>query len=95
VMRIWDWGQRSARGKHAVGVCDDGAGARGRSDASAGGAGGGGGGHVQRAACGKHAVGSVRVFSSLRLWRRISMGQYGGVAPDIPGQACVLQICRS
>jgi len=33
--------------KLAVGVCDDGAGARDRSDAGAGGAGGGDGGHVQ------------------------------------------------
>jgi len=40
-----------------VGVCDDGAGARGRGDAGAGGAGGGAGGHVQRAGSGKHAVG--------------------------------------
>jgi hypothetical protein len=45
------------RGKHAVGVCDDGAGARGGADAGAGGAGGGGGGHVRCAGGGKHAVG--------------------------------------
>ena len=59
--------QRAGRGKHAVGVCDDGAGARGRGDAGAGGAGGGAGGHVQRSGRCKRALGSVRVFSSLRL----------------------------
>ena len=36
--------QCAGRGQHAVGVCDDGAGARGGGDAGAGGAGGGGGG---------------------------------------------------
>jgi len=55
--RHWRALQEAARGKHAVGVCDDGAGARGRGDAGAGGAGGGSGGHVQRTARGKHAVG--------------------------------------
>jgi hypothetical protein len=49
--------QGAGSGKHAVGVCDDGAGARGRGDARAGGAGGGAGGHVHRAGSGKHAVG--------------------------------------
>jgi hypothetical protein len=46
--------QRAGRGQYAVGVYDDGAGARGRGDAEAGGA--GGGGHVHCAARGKHAV---------------------------------------
>jgi hypothetical protein len=41
-------------GKHAAGVCYDGAGARGWGDEGAGGAGGGSGGHVQRAGRGKH-----------------------------------------
>jgi hypothetical protein len=40
-----------------VGVCDDGAGARGRGDVAAGGADGGAGRHVQRTGGGKHAVG--------------------------------------
>jgi len=57
--------QRAERGKHAVGVCDDEAGARGWTDEGAGGAGGGAGGHVQcaerckqvqHAGGGKHAV---------------------------------------
>ena len=44
--RHWRALQQAARGKHAVGVCDDGERARGRGDSGAGGAGGGGGGHV-------------------------------------------------
>jgi hypothetical protein len=40
-----------------VGVCDDGAGTRGRVDEGAGGAGGGASGHVHRAELVKHAVG--------------------------------------
>jgi hypothetical protein len=38
------------RGKHAVGVCDDGAGARDGDDEGTGGAGGGGGGQADRTA---------------------------------------------
>jgi hypothetical protein len=49
-------------GQHAVGVCEDGAGARGGDDAGAGGAGGGGGGHVEGAGGGNHAVDCVCVF---------------------------------
>jgi hypothetical protein len=49
--------KRAGSGKHAVGVCDDGARARGGGDTSAGGAGGGADGHVQCAERGKHAVG--------------------------------------
>jgi hypothetical protein len=49
--------ERAGGGKHAVGVCDDGAGARGGLDEGAGGAGGGTGRHIQSAGGGKHAVG--------------------------------------
>ena len=54
--------QCTGLGKHAVfavGVCDDGAGARGGGDGDevAGGAGGGVGGHAQCTGLGKHAVG--------------------------------------
>jgi len=48
--------QRAERGKPAVGVCNDAAGARGGAEASAGGAGGGDCGHFRSAARGKHAV---------------------------------------
>ena len=51
--------RRAGRSKHAVGVCGDGAGARGGGDGDegAGGAGGGVGGHAQCTGLGKHAVG--------------------------------------
>ena len=50
-------GGSATRLRYAVGVCDDGAGARCRLDAGAGGAGGGAGGLTQLAGRGKHAVG--------------------------------------
>ena len=53
--------QCAGRGKHAVGVCDDEAGARGGDDEDAGGAGGGAGGHVQCAGRGKHEIGRAHV----------------------------------
>ena len=77
--------QRAERGKHAVGVCDDGAGARGGDDEGAGGAGGGAGGHVQRAGCGKLVVGCLCIFPSFRPWSRMAMGAYSGAATGIPG----------
>jgi hypothetical protein len=55
-------------GKHAVGVIDDGAGARGWADERAGGAGGGVGGHVQGAGSGKHAVGVCDDGAGARGW---------------------------
>jgi len=48
--------ERGKRGKHALGVCGDGAGAQGGADEGAGGAGGSGGGDVERTGRSKHAV---------------------------------------
>ncbi len=79
-----DWHvQRAGRCKHAVGVRDDGAGARDGLDEGAGGAGGGAGGHVQRAGRGKLVVGGLCIFPSFRPWSR--MGAYSGAATGVPG----------
>jgi hypothetical protein len=86
--------QRLERGQHAVGVCDDGAGARGRGDAGVGGAGGGAGGHIQRAERGKHAVGCMCVRHSSRLRGRKLLDSDGVAAPDIPGRGWLLQHMR-
>ena len=58
--------KRVEPGKHAAGVRDDGAGARGRNNAGAGGAGRGACGHVQCAKSGKHAVGVCDDGAGLR-----------------------------
>jgi hypothetical protein len=64
--------QRAARVKHAVGVCGDGAGARG-------GAGGGVDRLSQRAGGGKHAVGICDDGAGARGWRDAGAGEAGGV----------------
>ena len=64
-------------GKHAAGVCYDGAGARGWGDEGAGGAGGGSGGHVQRAGRGKHAVGVCDDGAGARGWGDARSGGAG------------------
>ena len=76
--------QLAGRGKHAVGVCDDGEGARGRDDEGAGGAGGGGGGHVQRAGGGKLAVGGLCIFPSFRHLSRMAVCAYVCAATGVP-----------
>ena len=86
--------QRPERGLHAVDVCDDGAGARGRGDAGVGGAGGDACGHVQRAERGNHAVGCMCVSHSSRPRGRKLLDADGVAAPDVPGRGLLLQHMR-